>query len=395
MNCPKCGAEVNKINLREDGCLVCPGCATVYRRKKTSLQSQSMEQARKALRETAGRLSERQTEKAQADGLAIRSGYHNFDFPAVLMAVLALLCFVRAYSVRLGFFCILGGILLVVYTIRINSLSQIAVVVPVILILIKEIFHHQIWSGLWPTILLIILTIIIWAADANLLKVKDSTFSVLGIIRFVLALITTFLCAYNFVRRMTGFTQLVSTYEYSVYEFGMLFMEIALLEIFGPWEKYSGRIRGSMIIVVAGLYLAAIVLCCIGFALAENFQEAVSTLNEGANLFGDYLMNYALQEAGEGISMGFLKTMLAISIAVICEGFALVSVNFQIHRKNRSFYKVFVFDAILVIISLVVLLIGTKEYIAGAIVAVVMTFIVIFMARYFRTSPTVRKYFET
>lgn len=381
MNCPKCGAEVNRSNLREDDLLICPGCNTVYRRKRhTSLP------ARDQVRKTAKRSSLPHFDVRQTSD----ETHLGFDMPAVLSAVMAALCFLRTCELAWSFLCIVGSVLLIVYTLKINTASPAFVMIPVGCILLKEIIRSTQWQGFWLTVLMIIITALIWAGDHCFLPFSNKEKSNLEMIRYLLSIVNVLVCFFFMLKRIVGAVSYSSLVI--LHHFGLLCIAVSLVQVFGPWEKRSGKKKGSLLGVSIGIYAAALALGTVGFVLSDTFSNAVSTYRFGKNILGGYV-DYALQEFG-GMSKSYFYLLLGCAVAFICEASGLILVNFRICRKDGSFLRIFVLDAVLIIVSLLIVLIGTQLYLAAGIVGLTLIVTAGILTRYFNSSSTVQEYFD-
>ena len=89
-----------------------------------------------------------------------------------------------------------------------------------------------------------------------------------------------------------------------------------------------------------------------------------------------------------------LYLILGCAVAFICEAFGLILVNFRICRKAESFFRLFVLDAVLIILSLLIVLIGTDKYLVAGIVVPMLIATTVILTRYFRFSGTVQEYFD-
>lgn len=176
------------------------------------------------------------------------------------------------------------------------------------------------------------------------------------------------------------------------YHFGLLCIVAALVQVFGPWKKRSGKMKGSLLLASIGIYAAALLLGAIGFAMSDSLSNVVNTYQFGKNLIGVYA-DYALKEFG-GMSKSNLYLMFGCAIAFICEAFGLILVNFRICRKAESFFRLFVIDAVLIIISFLVVLISTDKYLVAGILVPTLIVTTVILTRYFSFSHTVQKYFD-
>lgn len=385
MNCPKCGTDLNRSYLREDGFLVCPGCNTVYRRKK-----QDPLPKRAQVRKTIKKVSLPISNDNMSNGQIADEAHLNFELPAFLSAVMAMLCFLRTYELAWDFLCIIGSILLVLYALKINSTNPAFVIIPVACVLLKEVVHSTQWQGFWLTVAMLFITAVIWAGDNHYFPLGSRTKSNLEMIRYLISIVTVLVCIFFLLKIIVGSTSYSSLVI--SYHFGLLCIATSLAQIFGPWEKRSGKMKGSLLLVAIGIYAAALALGAIGFAMSDSLSNVVNTYQFGKNLIGGYA-DYALQQFG-GMSKFNLYLMFGCAVAFICESFGLILVNFRICRKAESFFYLFILDAVLIIFSLLIILISTEKYLVAGIVVPILIVTTVILTRYFSFSPTVQKYFD-